>query len=385
MGRAKVKISHPLLVLLSLFLAACSNPTATAILVPPTQPATPNVIPPTQNPIPITPSATIPPSQTPEPTLEPLPALHVITLDNAREVVVLRTLQIPDFRMSSVSQCSLSFSPDGSLLAGVCDYSTAPVWEVDSGGLRYTLLNEASHEVAIAFNPQGDVLAIGGFSGEIRFFDPSSGKELKSFAKLPSQVWDLSFNPSGDQLAAATFSTGMFITSLPGGELLWSRGEQGRIGVLSTDYSPNGSSIAFGKISSGIMVMEVNTDQIIADIQIPFPVGDVSHSPDGEWLATGSDDHKIRLWNTADYSLAQTLVGHTNFVNGVVFNPAGSLLVSGGHDRKVGIWDVQNGQWLKFLEGHQDAVLRVAINPEGTLIASISWDGIVRLWGVVEK
>jgi WD40 repeat protein len=385
MGRAKVKTAHPVLVVLALFLAACSNVTATAILLPPTQPATPNVIAPTENPTPITPSSTLPPSQTPEPTLEPLPALCMITIDNAGEVVELRTLQIPDFRMSSVSQCSLSFSPDGSLLAGVCDYSTAPVWEVGSGRLRYTLLNEASHEVAIAFNPQGDVLAIGGYSGEIRFFDPSSGKELKTFAKLPSQIWDLSFNPSGDQLAAATLSTGMFITTLPGGELLWSHGEQGHIGVLSTDYSPDGSRIAFGKISSGIIVMDAITGETIADVQIPVPVGDVSYSLDGRWLATGSDDHKIRLWNTADYSLAQTLVGHTNFVNGVVFNPDGSLLISGGHDRKVGIWDVQNGQWLKFLEGHQDAVLRVAINLEGTLIASISWDGTVRLWGVVEK
>jgi WD40 repeat protein len=309
----------------------------------------------------------------------------VITYDNATEVVELRTFQIPGFRMSSVSQCSLSFSPDGSLLAGVCDYSTAPVWEVDSGLLRYPLLKEASHEVAVAFDPRGDGLVIGGFSGEIRLFDPSSGKELQTFTNLPSQIWDLSFNPSGDQLAVATFSTGMFLMTLPGGEPLWSHGEQGHTGVLSADYSPNGSSIAFGKISSGVTVMDTITGQTIADMKIPVPVGDVSYSPDGRWLASGSDDHMIRLWNTADYSLAQTLVGHTNFVNGVVFSPEGSLLFSGGHDRKVGIWDVQSGRWLKFLEGHQDVVLRVAVNPEGTLIASISWDGTVRLWGVVEK
>jgi len=333
----------------------------------------------------ITPSPTLPPSPTPKPTLEPLPTLRVIKCDNANEVVALRTLQIPDFQMSSVSQCSLSFSPDGSLLAGVCNYSTAPVWEVDSGLLRYTLLNEAAHEVAIAFNPQGDMLTIGGFSGEIRFFDLSSGKELKSFTKLPSQIWDLSFNPLGDQLAAATFNTGAFITTRASGELLWSMGEQEHIGVLSVDYSSDGSSIAFGKISSGIIVNEAITGQTIAKMQIPVPVGDVSYSPDGQWLASGSDDNKIRLWNTADYSLTQTLAGHTNFVNGVVFSPDGSLLFSGGHDRKVGIWDIRSGRQLKFLDGHQDVVLRVAVNPEGTLIASISWDGTVRLWGVVEN
>ena len=287
--------------------------------------------------------------------------------------------------MSSVSQCSLSFSPDGSLLAGVCNYSTAPVWEVDSGLLRYTLLNEASHEVAVAFNPLGDELVVGGFSGEIRAFDPSSGKALKTFNTLPSQIWDLSFSPSGDQLTAATFSTGMYVITQPTGELFWSFGEKGHTGVLSEDYSPSGASIAFGKISGGIIVMDALTGQTKANMQIPVPVGDVSYSPDGQWLASASDDHKIRLWNTVDYSLAKTLVGHSNFVNGVVFSPDGSLLFSGGHDRKVGIWDIRSGRQLKFLDGHQDVVLRVAVNPEGTLIASISWDGTVRLWGVVEN
>jgi WD40 repeat protein len=72
-------------------------------------------------------------------------------------------------------------------------------------------------------------------------------------------------------------------------------------------------------------------------------------------------------------------------VNGVAFSPDGKWLASGSHDKKVGIWDVQNGQMLKMLEGHKAEVLRVAINSAGTLIASISWDGTVRLWGIVEK
>jgi WD40 repeat protein len=177
----------------------------------------------------------------------------------------------------------------------------------------------------------------------------------------------------------------MYVITQPTGELLWSFGEKGHTGVLSEDYSPSGASIAFGKISGGIIVMDALTGQSMAYMQIPVPVGDVSYSPDGQWLASASDDHKIRLWNTVDYSLAKTLVGHSNFVNGVVFSPDGSLIFSGGHDRKVGIWDLQSGQWLKYLDGHEDVVLRVAVNPEGTLIASISWDGTVRLWGVVEE
>jgi WD40 repeat protein len=309
----------------------------------------------------------------------------MITSDNASEVEILRTFQIPDFRNSSVSQCSLSFSSDGNLLAGVCEYSTAPVWDMQSGLLRYTLLEKASHEVAVAFRPNGDELVIGGFTGEIRLFDPTTGEAKGVISTLPSQVWDLAFNPTGDQLAAATFRSGMYLANYPGWEMLWSLGERERLGVLSVDYALDRSEIAFGKISSGVTVVEAKTGATLANLHLPVPVGDVAYSPDGRWLATASDDNKIRLWNTSDYSLALSLVGHTNYVNGVAFSPDSRLLVSGSHDHKVGLWDVETGGLLKTLEGHENVVLRVAVNPEGSMIASISWDGSVRIWGVVER
>ena len=96
---------------------------------------------------------------------------------NASQARLLQTLPIPDFSSAAVSQCSAAFSPDGNLLAAVCDNSTVPVWEVNSGQLRFTLLDEPSHEVAVTFSPDGSQIAIGGFTGEIRLFDAADAVE----------------------------------------------------------------------------------------------------------------------------------------------------------------------------------------------------------------
>jgi WD40 repeat protein len=320
-----------------------------------------------------------------------LPPLQVMTTANARDVVLLRTLQIPGFSQSVTSQCSVAFSPDGRLLSGVCYDNTLPIWDVQSGQLLFSLEPSPLHHVAVAFGPDGKRIAAGGFSKRIGLWDIATGEPIRTTSPLPSPIWDLAFSPLGDRLASASLSLdfsqvpGLHLWDFSDGKLLWSYGGEGKASplVLSVDYDPTGKTIACGTFDS-IIIMDAQTGKPIRTLPIPNHVGDLAFSPDGQLLAAGSDDNKIRLWRTADYELLSALEGHAQYVNGVAFGPDGSFLVSGSHDKKVGIWDVHNGQQLKLLEGHDAAVLRVDVNPSGTLIASVSWDGTVRLWGVIE-
>jgi WD40 repeat protein len=56
-------------------------------------------------------------------------------------------------------------------------------------------------------------------------------------------------------------------------------------------------------------------------------------------LASGSDDQKARLWDTATGALQQTLKGHLGSVQLVAFSPDGRLLASGAGDQTVRLWD----------------------------------------------
>jgi len=75
----------------------------------------------------------------------------------------------------------------------------------------------------------------------------------------------------------------------------------------------------------------------------------------------------------------KTLTGHKKWVRCVAFNTDG-FLASGSHDNSVRIWNVSTGECLKTLTGHENSVWGVAFNTDG-LLASGSGDNSVRIWG----
>jgi WD40 repeat protein/energy-coupling factor transporter ATP-binding protein EcfA2 len=99
-------------------------------------------------------------------------------------------------------------------------------------------------------------------------------------------------------------------------------------------------------------------------------------SPDGQWMATGSD-HDIQLWQP-DGRFIKSLSGHTGAIASLAFNAQSQLLASASDDRTAKVWQLDKGTSIT-LKGHAAAVQQVAFSPEGW-IATASADGTVKLW-----
>jgi WD40 repeat protein len=69
-------------------------------------------------------------------------------------------------------------------------------------------------------------------------------------------------------------------------------------------------------------------------------VKSIAFSPNGQYLATGSGDRTIKIWDIETGQILQTLTGHLNRVLSVSYSPDGKLLISGSGDETIKLWDL---------------------------------------------
>ena len=106
----------------------------------------------------------------------------------------------------------------------------------------------------------------------------------------------------------------------------------------------------------------------------------VAVSPDGKWVASGSGDKTVKIWDIEMGNCHATLQGHGGDVTCVAITPDGRRLLSSSYDRTVRIWAFPSGRLEHVLQGHWDAVRSVAPIAKGELLLSGGGDRSIKLW-----
>ena len=172
--------------------------------------------------------------------------------------------------------------------------------------------------------------------------------------------------------------------------------------VHAVAISPDGQLIASGSNDNTIKLWQLGTGKLLRQFGRWFSghssmVHTVAFSPDMQILASGSWDDTIKLWRLSTGRKIHTLIGHSNWVNSVAFSPIprnasyqgdgsglpiglSSILASGSADCTLKLWLLSTGKEICTLTGHSDSVLSVAFSPDGEIVASGSADYSIKLW-----
>jgi hypothetical protein len=157
-------------------------------------------------------------------------------------------------------------------------------------------------------------------------------------------------------------------------------------GILSIDFSPDGTLLATGDVDNTIQIWRLADRQPLLALQGHTGwIWSVRFSPDGRTLASGSNDACVRLWDVQTGQCLQVLQGHTDWIWSVSFSPDGRMLASGSTDASLRLWDLQTGRCQTLLADAAGAVAAVCFSPDDRGLASGHHDGSVRLWNVRDR
>ena len=136
----------------------------------------------------------------------------------------------------------------------------------------------------------------------------------------------------------------------------------------------------------GISIEELSDSDdsiaVITQLGHSGSIDSVSYSPDGRYIASGSADASIKLWDAASGRLIRTFIGHSGNITAITFSPNGKYLASASWDRTIKMWDVASDKEITTFTGHSRIITSVAFSPDGNTIVSGSWDMTVRQWDV---
>ncbi|MFN7245135.1 MAG: protein kinase domain-containing protein [Microcystis sp.] len=153
--------------------------------------------------------------------------------------------------------------------------------------------------------------------------------------------------------------------------------------VRSVVYSPDGRYLASGSNDKTIKILKVAAGKKLRTLTgHSSGVYSVAYSPDGRYLASGSRDNTIKIWEVVTGKELRTLTGHSKWVHSVVYSPDGRYLASGSFDKTIKIWEVATVRELRTPTRHSEVVRSVAYSPDGRYLASGSDDKTIKIWEV---
>jgi len=151
-------------------------------------------------------------------------------------------------------------------------------------------------------------------------------------------------------------------------------------------FSPDGELLATASDDKTIRIWSLASGKRVATLRgHEEAVLCVEFSQNGQELLSGSKDTQIKLWNIAEEKEIRTYKSHKNQVNTIKFSPLNDYFISGDSKGEIHVWKIGKSKSIKVLSNHTNAINALIFSPDGKYFASASDDNSVKLWSAASQ
>ncbi|CZT52969.1 related to U4/U6 small nuclear ribonucleoprotein Prp4 (WD splicing factor Prp4) [Rhynchosporium secalis] len=222
--------------------------------------------------------------------------------------------------------CRVEFHPSGKYLASASEDTTWRLWDVET---TTELLLQEGHSrgvFALAFNMDGSLLASAGTDSTGRIWDLRTGRTVMILEGHIKPIYALDWGVDGHRVLSGS--------------------EDGWIKCWDVRKVQPSGGIGAHRMVSDLRWYKGMDDP--ARGYVPKVDGQGARKPkkSGTFVVSSGFDKTVKIFSADDWSLVQSLTGHTGNVHSVDVTRNAKWIVSGGYDRTVKLWGRNDGQGI---------------------------------------
>ncbi len=329
---------------------------------------------------------------------------------------------------------SVAFSPDSKKIASGSFDGTVQLWELEkkekSTRLSFGLKpreyeRDGGGVLSIAFNPNGEQLAVGCGDGRVKVQDinsPNTKPLTLNGHKDKGEVWSVTFSLDGNLLASGGWDNKLCLWDIENSQNIPICERIHPDWIWSVVFSPDGKNLAAGCRNGTVWLWQLHPSKKLKLIKVlvineenslrhkfnkddlndrDCQIFSIAFSPDGKCLVAGSQDGKARFWDVSKPDKPSSVISPMRVLEGqnmerliVGFNHDGQRLAFGSTTGKLQLWKREKDNYKykyvedSLLKGHEAhdkksgrvGVSSIAFSKDDHWLVSGSWDGTVKLW-----
>ena len=287
------------------------------------------------------------------------------------------TGRLTEERHFAADVTSLSFAPTSASSYGAVLVGQRSGVRIASDGVKDRELTTPGKPVSLQVSPDGRLLAaiVADKSGQTHAFvyDLGSGRLLHLLPGRGLQA--IAFSPDGRLLATGTSFRVAQLWDPRSGKLLYTLHHDGR--VLALAFSSDGSKLATGSADGATRVWDTGTGTRLLILAGPIgPIDSVAFSSSGRFLIAGSRDRTARVYSVENGKESAVLSGNRDAVTSVAMTRDGELALTGSADGTARIWDPGVADQLHAVDRAEGPVRQVSFSPDGKTMLIVRDSGI---------